>query len=442
MKRWLAIVGGVLIALLLVVGVLLFTPIADPDLSSKPQPAKSYEEAAGRIDAIKAAEDELPLIPESKSIALLTGSEAATSVVIFHGYTSVPQQFRTVAEGYRAQGYNVWIPRLPYHGMQNKMTSAFSNIDSDVARRFADKNVDIAAGLGRDVIVIGFSGGGSLGTWAATERPDVAKTILISPVLHPLGIPRWADRPLVRALRLSPIDVYKWWDDEKKADNTEGYNYPRLSLKGLAAMLSLAHWSENEASDGVYPAKSPVLLVRNDGDQRLDSEYNEDFARRIAAPADLEVKSISEGAGLLHNFISTETYSEGYKTLDEAYAFLSSALGIPLPDPTPTQLAESDNGGSVTLESPEGVTVSLPSNPSTGYSWQVAETGPLTQVGEATYTAPDTALAGAGGVETFRFASETPGSGTLTLEYRRPWETDVPAEKTWTAKVTVEPPAQ
>lgn len=332
MRRWLKVIGITILVALVVVGVVLFTPLTDPNLSSRPRPVGGYAKAVERIEAIKADEARQDLIPEGESVALLTGSRTATSVVIFHGYTSVPRQFQLVAEGYRAQGCNVWLPRLPYHGERDKMTSDFSKIDAALLRRFADENVDIANALGRDVIVIGFSGGGSLGVWSGSQRTDVDKTVLISPVLHPLGVPLWADKPLARGLRVAPFDVYKWWNPELKANNTEGYNYPRLSLGGLASMLSLTFWSDQKAAEGQRPA-GEIVLIRNDGDQRLDSAYNEQFVKRLADPAQLTIYRIPKSAGLKHNFISPEPFSEGHDRIAVSYRYLSEALGIPLPDP-------------------------------------------------------------------------------------------------------------
>jgi carboxylesterase len=333
MKRWLKIVAGALLALLIVAALLLFTPLVDPDLSARPEPMRSYDAASSRIEQIQAEEEAQDLIPQGKSIALLTGSQENTAVVVFHGYTSVPAQFRVIAQGYRDQGYNVWVPRLPYHGESDKMTRDFSKITERVARDFADDNIDIARGLGKNVVVIGLSGGGSLGVWAGAERKDVAQTVLISPVLHPLGLPEWADRPVARALRISPVDVYRWWDEDKKADNVEGYNYPRLSLGGLAAMLSLTHFVEDRVGDSGKPVTTKTLLIRNNGDQRLDSAYNERFVKRVVAPGSLDIFRIPASAGLLHNFVSVEPYSESYPNIRTAYGYLSDALGIPLPDP-------------------------------------------------------------------------------------------------------------
>ena len=56
------------------------------------------------------------------------------------------------------------------------------------------------------------------------------------------------------------------------------------------------------------------------------------------------------------------------------------------------------------------------------------------------YDAPDalkTPLVGAGGNETFRFTASAAGTTTLSLEYRRPWETDQPAAQTYTLQVVV-----
>lgn len=326
-------IATVLLVLVAVVAVLCFSPLTDPDLRSKPDPAGSYGEASDRIDAVLEAEGREDLIPEASSISLLAGSRTETCVVIFHGYTSVPRQFRLIAQGYRDAGCNVWVPRLPYHGNTDRLTEDFSKLTATGLRDFADDQIDIASGLGENVVVIGFSGGGSLATWSAVERDEVAQTILISPLLHPQGYEEWQDRPLVRALRLLPFDVYNWWNPKVKDSDIKGYNYPRFSLKGIAALLSLSHWTDSRMDDEKYPADDPVLLIRNNGDQRLDSAFNERFVKRLAAPDDLTVYRIPASAGLLHNFISPEEFGESHEHISDAYEYLSDALGIPLPDP-------------------------------------------------------------------------------------------------------------
>jgi inhibitor of cysteine peptidase len=103
-----------------------------------------------------------------------------------------------------------------------------------------------------------------------------------------------------------------------------------------------------------------------------------------------------------------------------------------------TALGEADDGTAVTVGVGDTVTVRLPSNVTTGFKWVVVDPGPLARSGEAVYEAPDAPGAvGAGGNETFTFRAGSAGTGDLTLEYRRPWERDVPAEKTWAVEMTV-----
>jgi inhibitor of cysteine peptidase len=84
--------------------------------------------------------------------------------------------------------------------------------------------------------------------------------------------------------------------------------------------------------------------------------------------------------------------------------------------------------------------VALDSNPTTGFDWQLAGAVPsqVTTVGstlEATATGDSV---GAGGIRVFTYTAATAGTGTLRLEYVRPWEKGVPPAKTFTLTVVVQ----
>jgi inhibitor of cysteine peptidase len=98
--------------------------------------------------------------------------------------------------------------------------------------------------------------------------------------------------------------------------------------------------------------------------------------------------------------------------------------------------------GSAALKVGQTLVITLASNPSTGYSWTVSgapDSGVLTQDGDITYTPsnPDVVMPGSGGSETVRFTATAAGTTTIVLDYRRPWETDVPPVETVTIDVTV-----
>jgi pimeloyl-ACP methyl ester carboxylesterase len=308
-------------------------PLGSSELASRPDPAPDYEAATSRIDSVLAGEAKLALQDVGAGFALLHGSEAETSVVIFHGYTDVPGQFSAVARGYYEAGANVWVPRMPYHGYRDRMTTDLSRITADLLRRTADAEIDIAAGLGRKVVVVGLSGGGAMAAWAATERPDVARTIIISPLMLPSGYRPWMVRPLARLVAMLP-DAYTWWNDKKVAG--PGPEYPRYSRHGIVSYLMLVERVKADGAGGRRPVTGEVVIVSNLHDQHLDTHYPIDVMRPLVRdPRALRVITIPASEGLLHDIVGLP--GDNRPRLRVAYRYLSEAMGISLPDP----LAES-----------------------------------------------------------------------------------------------------
>jgi len=98
--------------------------------------------------------------------------------------------------------------------------------------------------------------------------------------------------------------------------------------------------------------------------------------------------------------------------------------------------------GRVTVVLGQVFTVTLESNPSTGYRWEWVDhqDSIVEQMGEAQFKpreAGDPPLVGAGGWESFDFKAVNPGQMTLKLVYRRPWEEGVEPLKTFSLQVTV-----
>ena len=103
---------------------------------------------------------------------------------------------------------------------------------------------------------------------------------------------------------------------------------------------------------------------------------------------------------------------------------------------------EDDGGSQVELEQGQILIVTLESNPTTGYRWEVVETQDsiLEQMGEAEFKPSETGeppLVGAGGWEIFRFKAIGAAQMTLQLVYHRPWEEGVEHLKTFTLQVVV-----
>ena len=102
---------------------------------------------------------------------------------------------------------------------------------------------------------------------------------------------------------------------------------------------------------------------------------------------------------------------------------------------------EADNGGQIELELGKLLVVTLESNPSTGYQWELVENNDsvLKQFGQKEYKPPETSnprVVGAGGWEIFRFKAISAGQTTLELVYHRSWE-DAEPLKTFSIQVEV-----
>jgi len=84
--------------------------------------------------------------------------------------------------------------------------------------------------------------------------------------------------------------------------------------------------------------------------------------------------------------------------------------------------------------------ITVSSNPSTGYEWQVASVSnpDMVRFVDSQYIPPESRLIGAGGKQVLTFNALQGGNATIQLEYVRPWETDVPPVSIYVAEVMIE----
>ncbi|WP_447722251.1 protease inhibitor I42 family protein [Aquipseudomonas campi] len=80
------------------------------------------------------------------------------------------------------------------------------------------------------------------------------------------------------------------------------------------------------------------------------------------------------------------------------------------------------------LHTGQTLTISLPSNPTTGYRWAVVDAAPsvLRSLGPEVYSPKQSGeVVGSGGESTWRYRVLQAGSGRLLMHYQQPWQTDV-----------------
>lgn len=87
----------------------------------------------------------------------------------------------------------------------------------------------------------------------------------------------------------------------------------------------------------------------------------------------------------------------------------------------------------------EKFTLTLDSNPSTGYHWQFAKPLDDTKVKllGSTFKGPAVQRPGTGGKELWDFEALESGTITISMNYVRPWEKGVPPAKTASFTITI-----
>jgi inhibitor of cysteine peptidase len=101
------------------------------------------------------------------------------------------------------------------------------------------------------------------------------------------------------------------------------------------------------------------------------------------------------------------------------------------------KIAEDDNGRRLILGVGDELEVSLAENASTGYQWELAEKAePVCKLVNDDFQAAGT-TPGSSGVHRWQFRAVQPGGGEISLQYRRPWEEDATAARSYLVKVTV-----
>ena len=84
---------------------------------------------------------------------------------------------------------------------------------------------------------------------------------------------------------------------------------------------------------------------------------------------------------------------------------------------------DSSSGKQIDIAIGGTLTVTLDSNQTTGFSWELKEIGDtnILQKMDSKYVAPTSNMVGAGGKEVWNFKALKAGTTTLSMEYSQPW---------------------
>jgi esterase/lipase len=281
----------------LILGIAAVVPATAGDVRSHPNPAPDFDHALARAQA-RVAADSTAAAPGGASILLAHGGRSPRAIVLLHGFTDSPRQFAALADSLFAEGDNVFVPRLPHHAERGKDVGELSRLTAAELCRAADEAVDVAAGLGDSVIVLGLSVGGTLAVWAAEHRPEVRRAVVVAPPFEVARVPSILERPLVNLGSHVPNISRRSAADSDRPDRDPGF-----ATHGLAQVLRLGMAVRRDA-EHLLPKRAEILFLVNANDRTVKTAPVLDVAgvwTRRGVP--VSVYEIPGSLGLPHNVV-------------------------------------------------------------------------------------------------------------------------------------------
>lgn len=214
----------------------------------------------------KAAEETLPLMAQTEGSRFFLQPHKSDRVCLFfHGFTATPEQFVPIGEAFFQSGYNVLIPLLPGHGMAgdwNGDNPPPLPENQEVYQDFGLHWLQLAQSLGKEVIVGGLSGSGTLVAWLALKCPEqIYRALAFAPYFS--GNNKLVDW-FVRTFNI----YFKWITKPGVAHfGYEGFLMPtlRLFLEMGADIL--------EQAQKILAA--PMLIVSSESDPSVGNKEHE-----------------------------------------------------------------------------------------------------------------------------------------------------------------------
>ncbi|MDQ2993281.1 MAG: hypothetical protein M3R30_10770 [Candidatus Eremiobacteraeota bacterium] len=239
------------------------------------RPTVSFDQAIERARAFMALDD-ASILPEAHT-TLLADAPTDLAVVLLHGFTNHPGQFREFAPLVRARGANVFVPRLPEHGDVDRMTTRLKRLTAEAWLASATEAIDIACGLGKRVAVLGISTSGLLCAYAVQYRADVWRSVPVSPFFALLQLPIGVSSAIGALLRFVP-NMFLWWDPRVRAKQRPRTAYPRFSTRALGQALRIANLVYRDA-DREPPLAHEALTIVNRADPAVNNAVSADVSR-------------------------------------------------------------------------------------------------------------------------------------------------------------------
>lgn len=195
--------------------------------------------------------------------------EGRKAILLLHGLSSSPQVYGELAEILFDEGYDVFAPRLPFHG---KDLESFHDLKWQDLILFADEYADTLFDQYDSVSVLGQSNGAVLGVYLGTKYDFEHAVFLGGSFVFPAE----------KMAQLEKAEWVKWiylydkkkprladiWDD---AALEERIAYPYMAINALLEFRDMLAYVTEKMSE----FNAPVLLLQSRGEATLTEENME-----------------------------------------------------------------------------------------------------------------------------------------------------------------------
>jgi pimeloyl-ACP methyl ester carboxylesterase len=269
----------------------------------------SYADSVRAIRAVIAQDTaDTTLIHDALPRLYEHGAPVENAVILFHGFTNCPQQFDLLARQFYARGCNVYVPRIPRHGQQDRLSTTLADLTIEELGKSTLEAFAFARGLGRRVSSVGLSLGGSMSLWLAQAMP-IDRAIAVSPFLMPIGIPRGVGTLAMHTLYTIP-SMYWWWDPRVKQNCLPVYAYPGFPTHGLAEVTFFG--DKLFAYAHAKPLGRDCILVTNANESAVNNSVSRDLLALWKTGGAKVSEVVLSGLGPpRHDIIDPTTFPQG-----------------------------------------------------------------------------------------------------------------------------------
>lgn len=284
-----------------------------------------------RLDSfLAAAEADVPALrPGTEKTIVWAGAPGQptdVAVVYLHGFSATRQETAPLADSVAARlGANLYYARLAGHGQD---AEALGRATANDWLADAHEALGIGRRLGRRVVLIGTSTGGTLATWLAVQDTLAAPAalVLISPNFAPkdpnAGLLLW---PWGRLIARAAVGPYRAWRPHNPAQAR--YWTTRYRTEALLSMMGLV---DLVARADLGALRTPVLVLYDPADRVVDAEATEARFAGMGAPHKRLVRVVGTGDPSHHVLAGAVLSPQTTPALtDTIVAFVERYAGAP-----------------------------------------------------------------------------------------------------------------